>query len=136
MVDPHALIAARQCGEIRYAVISDHSADLSRALARFGLMPDASLLVEHDETKAFGILVELLWKDMAYGVECMPKPQAEEFAKAIFAEHACAESKFFSNGGGPGRESWNSLTESTFDAGLVVTGKDHTYFCIWFQDED
>ncbi|WP_092758707.1 hypothetical protein [Rhodoferax sp. OV413] len=136
MTDLRLLISARNSGEVRCAVTSDYSDNLSQVLAKFGLVPDASLLIEHDRASALEILTQLLWKDMAYESECMPRPKAEEFAKALLAEHATADSKFFSNGNWTRRESWNPLTASTFDAGLIVTGGDHLYFCIWFQDED
>lgn len=136
MTDPHALIQARCAGEIRYAVVSEVTGSLSRVLAKFGLTPDESLLVEHDHETALTILEELLWKDMAYEDECMPKALAEKFARQVIEEHAHAESRYFSNGNWAQRESWNPLTESTFDAGLLITRKDGRYFCIWFQDED
>jgi hypothetical protein len=74
---------------------------------------------------------------MAYEGECMPKHQAESMAQQILTQHEGPGSRYFSNGNVAKGESWNPLTESTFDAGLVVTNavaQDH--FCIWFQDED
>ncbi len=136
MVDPRDLIAERCSGEVRYAVLSDASGDLSQVLGRFGLSPDASALIEHDRATALAILVELLWKDMAYECECMPRGRAEAWAEQVFAEHAAAASRFYSNGNWARRESWNPLTPSTFDAGVIITGPDGTYFCLWFQDED
>ena len=136
MIDPHQLIAARQAGEIRYAVLSDVSLDMSRVLAKFGLRADASLLVEYDEETARAILGTLLWKDMAYSCECMPKAQAEQLAREVLAEHADANSRYYSNGDWSKSESWNPLTEATFDAGLIVSRGNTEYFCIWFEDED
>jgi hypothetical protein len=136
MNDPRSIIEARKYGEVRYAVASESTNDLSRVLGKFGLTPDATLLVEHDRETAFAILRELLWKDMAYEGECMPRSQAEAVANQLLLQYSIPESKYFSNGDWSKRESWNPLTESTFDAGLIVTGNDGTYFCIWFQDED
>ena len=73
---------------------------------------------------------------MAYESECMPKNQAEEIAASLLHQYSTTDSKYFSNGDWSKRESWNPLTESTFDAGLIITGRASTYFCIWFQDED
>jgi len=28
------------------------------------------------------------------------------------------------------------MTDATFDAGIIVENPDHTYACIWFEDED
>ncbi|SEL92962.1 hypothetical protein SAMN05216359_12713 [Roseateles sp. YR242] len=136
MNDPRSIIEARKYGEIRCAVVSEMTNDMSRVLGKFGLTPDASMLVQHSRESAFAILRELLWKDMAYEGECMPKSQAEEIANHLLQQHSIPESKFFSNGDWSKRESWYPLTESTFDAGLIVSGSNGTYFCIWFQDED
>lgn len=136
MNDPRLIIAARKYGEIRYSVVSESTNDMSRVLGKFALTPDASLLVEHNKESAFAILRDLLWKDMAYQDECMPKPQAEEIAHSLLQEFSVGQSKYFSNGDWSKRESWNPLTESTFDAGLIITGTEGKYFCIWIQDED
>ncbi|MDB5803321.1 MAG: hypothetical protein JWN73_643 [Betaproteobacteria bacterium] len=136
MVDPHQLIEARKCGEIRYAVATETSADMSRVLAKFGLRADASLLVAHDAETAHAILGTLLWKDMAYGTECMPRAQADQLAREVLAGHADEQSRYFSNGDWTKSESWNPLTEATFDAGLIVSCAENRYFCIWFEDED
>ena len=129
-------MAERCCGEVRYAVLRDISNDLSQVLGRFGLSPDAAALVEHDRAAALAILAELLWKDMAYESECMPRARAEAWAEQVFAEHAAEGSRFYSNGNWARRESWNPLTTSTFDAGVIIAGPDGAYFCLWFQDED
>lgn len=136
MNDPRSIIAVRKYGEIRYSVASECTGSMSRVLGKFGLTPDASLLVEHDKESAFAILRELLWKDMAYEDECMPKSQAEEITHSLFQEFSTPQSKYYSNGDWSKRESWNPMTESTFDAGLIVSDGNGSYFCIWFQDED
>jgi hypothetical protein len=137
IIDPRAIISTRRFGEIRYAVASESTGDLSRLLAKFGLTPDASLLVEHDRDSALEILITLLWKDMAYEGECMPRQQAESLAQEILSDYERPGCRYFSNGNIAKGESWSPLTESTFDAGLVVTDEQtHMHFCIWFQDED
>lgn len=137
MIDPHTLISARRFGEIRYSVASESTGSLTRILAQFGLTPDESLLVEHTRDSALQILITLLWKDMANEGECMPRHKAESLAQQILIEHEGPESRYFSNGNVANGESWNPLTESAFDAGLVVTNAaTRRHFCIWFQDED
>jgi hypothetical protein len=136
MIDMRAMIEARRYGEIRMAVASEITGDLSRVLAKFGLLSDASMLVEHDRETALGILTELLWKDMAYEGECMPHERAESIAQSFFDQYSEATSRYYSNGNWTLRESWNPLTEATFDAGIIITGADKKYFCIWFEDED
>jgi|GEM_PF-1558551 len=137
MIDPHAIISRRRYGEIRYAVVSSCGSDMSQILAKFGLTADESLLVEHDRESALAILTHLLWKDMAYESECMPKHEAKSLAQGIMAEHERPGTRYFSNGNVAESNSWNPLTASTFDAGLLMTDdKEREYFCIWFQDED
>lgn len=136
MIDQRALIEARQFGEIRISVVSEITGDLSRVLSKFGLTPDANMLVEHNRATALSILTELLWKDMAYEGECMSRDQAEKFANTIIDENSDIKSKYFSNGNWALRESWNPLTSATFDAGIIISAQDKPYFCIWFEDED
>lgn len=137
MIDPRALIAARRFGEIRYSVVCESTGSLSRLLGKFGLTPDESLLVEHDRDTALQILITLLWKDMAYESECIPRGEAESMAQQILAEHESPGCRYFSNGNLAKGKSWNPLTESTFDSGLIITNSASlNHFCIWFQDED
>ena len=135
-MSPQSIIQERRFGEIRIAVVSEVTGDLSRVLQKCGLRSDPTMLVEHPRDEAEAILRELLWKDMAYEGECMPRERAALIARAILAENSVTCSRFFSNGNWARRESWNPLTESTFDAGLLVSLVGGQYFCIWFQDED
>lgn len=137
MLNYRALIDARRCGEIRCSVASEFTGNISRLLGKFGLVPDESLLVEHNRDSALEILTALLWKDMAYDGECMPKQEAESLALQVLSEHEGPGCRYFSNGNVAKGESWNPLTESTFDAGLLITDAlNQKHFCIWFQDED
>lgn len=136
MTDPLRILAARQYGEVRYAVVSESTGGLSRVLGKLGLTPDPARLVEHDRQTALTILQALLWKDMAYGIECMPASEAETIASDVFRQHSVPGSKYFSNRDGVRGDTWHPLTESTFDSGVIITGDDNTYVCLWFQDED
>ncbi len=136
MIEPLEIIEARHAGEIRYGAVSDWSGDLNRVLSKFGLTPDAALLVEHDRAGATSILTALLWKDMAYETPNTTEAKAGAMAESILSSYANTDSRYYSNGNWAKRESWNPLTESTFDAGLIVTAGKNLYFCIWFQDED
>jgi hypothetical protein len=136
MVDLNAVVVARKYGEVRYGVVSERTGDLSRVLGKFGLTPDASLLVEVDRETASDILQDLLWKDMAYDAECMHESEAGEMASALLRRYGESTSRFFSNRNRPRAASWNPLTEATFDGGLLITGDNGIYRCIWFEDED
>lgn len=136
MVEPRLLMEKRGSGEIRYAVISDHSGDLNRVLAKFGLTADRTLLVEHDRHGALATLTELLWKDMAYDIPGMSEAEAGLLAEQVIKAHERPGSQYYSNGNWAKRDGWNSMTESTFDAGVIIIGADHRHFCVWFEDED
>jgi len=136
VIDPSDVIAARHAGEIRYAVASEYSGDLDRVLAKFGLLPDKSMLIEIDRSCAVAVLGALLEKDMAYGSSLMSPEAASSMAERILASREVPASKYFSNANWPKEKEWNSLTESTFDSGLLVTIGANQYFCIWFEDED
>lgn len=136
MIEPLNIFEARDAGEIKYVVITDYSNDMNRILSRFGLFGDSNLLIEHNRETTLSILANLIWKDMAYESTFMLENEARQLANKIISEYEFSESKYYSNGNWAKRESWNPLTESTFDAGIIITGPNHIYFCIWFQDED
>jgi hypothetical protein len=135
VIDPQALIQARECGEIRYAVIFEGSGEIARVLSMFGLRAEPEALIEHSREVARRILQELLWKDMACERECMPQAQAESLADQILQQHAVEGSRFYSNRRGRSG-SWHPLTDSTFDGGILIGDPEGLWFCLWFQDED
>jgi len=137
MLDPLALIAARHAGEIRYAVVNEDTGNLGRLLAKFGLRQDESALVEHEWPVALDILTLLLWKDLAYGRECMPRETALTWARQLLAAHAQPGARFYSNGNVVRGDRWHPLTDATFDAGLVIVNPSAAvHCCVWFEDED
>ncbi|WP_206999976.1 hypothetical protein [Trinickia mobilis] len=123
-------------GEIKFSLVTDYSDDMSRVLSRFGLKPDKSLLVEQSRESAISILSKLIWKGQAYQTECMPRELAESTARKIISENESTTSRYFSNKDCAESDEWSQLTESTFDSGIIVSGDDGRYFCIWFEDED
>jgi hypothetical protein len=106
------------------------------ALEAFGLEPEPLLLFEHGRDAALSILTDLLHKDLVHDHQYMPLTDARDLANAVFEEHANASSRYFSNRKGPMRAGFNSFTKSTFDSGLIVSGDDGVFSCIWFEDED
>ena len=136
MTEPLSILSARNCGEIRYAVVTEFTGDLSRVLAKVGLLDEPTLLEEVDRGSAASLLKSLLWKDMAYSIELMPERQAEAIANDLIAQFGGTESRYFSNGNRATSNSWAPLTDSTFDSGLLIECVRGKYFCIWFQDED
>ncbi|MBN3802151.1 hypothetical protein GXB81_03650 [Paraburkholderia sp. Ac-20336] len=130
------ILAARGPTMIRISSILDYSNDLSQVLKKFGLTPDRAALVAQDRANAIAILTHLLWKGQAYDYECMDSRKAAELAERIISENESTDSRYFSNRTSALSNSWNGLTDSTFDSGIVVSSEDGQYFCIWLEDED
>src|SRR5579871_3654546 len=128
------ILAERSPCDLRASVVIDYSNNLSIALQKFGLKPDANELSERDRDGAISILTNLLWKGQAYDCECMPEERARFFAKKIIEENECENSRYFSNGSLVIQGSWYPFTDSTFDSGIVISNGDGRYFCIWFED--
>ncbi|WP_167046504.1 hypothetical protein [Burkholderia sp. Ax-1724] len=100
------------------------------------MTPDGAALVAQDRANAIAILTHLLWKGQAYDYECMDSRKAAELAERIISENESTDSRYFSNRTSALSNSWNGLTDSTFDSGIVVSSEDGQYFCIWLEDED
>lgn len=130
------ILNARNCGQVRYSFVTDAANDLSAVLAKFGLFADASLITEVSRTEAISILTKLLWKDMAYGAECMAHDTAKRFAETFISESESTGCKFYSNVKSAEPMQRQPLTSSTFDSGVIVSGNLHRHACLWFQDED
>lgn len=93
------------------------------------------------------ILVRLLHQDLAYDVEIMPLKKATSFANRFFSIFS-SEAAYFSNSTWNkneysttennfefGLSSWTSLTDATFDSGIIVCDGDRIGIA-WFADED
>ena len=101
--------------------------------------------LEVDDPTAYKIVARLLRKDMAYGVPIMAPEEAarlaHEFMLLTGTPRVC-----LTNGGwledpistspttkiGP---SWDPITESTFDAGVIFVDEDAVVM-LWVEDED
>lgn len=68
MLDPLEVIAARDCGAVRYSVLTDYSNDLNNVLRRFGLNANKTSQLACDRSTARDMLAQLLWSDLAYPV--------------------------------------------------------------------
>lgn len=135
MIHPLDVFAALPYGEIRYSVITEYSGNLDRVLSKFGLLAESVLLVEHERTSAHQILSQLLHKDVFHGIPNMSEKEAADMAERIIACHECPSSRYYSNAS-ISLQTWNPLTDATFDGGLIITGSDKQYFCIWIEEED
>ena len=119
---------------------TDSASDLSTALdvivAGYGMRGCADW-IEIDAQEAERLIVTILNKDLAYGVEVMPVNQANLLA-AAFMEPFRVSGRYFTNGtfhkpGNP--DGWTPLTDATFDTGVVALGPTVAGI-LWVQDED
>jgi hypothetical protein len=104
------------------------------------LAPDPEGLSEIDDRAAIKIIEAILWKDLAYHAEIMPKEQAGEYARWFIENFSGPESRFFTNGDWNDyhqtvSNSWYAFTDATFDAGVIVVSPQYA-ICLWVEDED
>lgn len=104
-------------------------------------------LVQIDKAKAQSILALLLYKDMAYESEIMPIDRADYLVErfcdlftnkaSYFSNSTRNKNDYFNTGKAfeLGLNSWNPLTEATFDSGIIVCD-DERIGVAWFEDED
>lgn len=140
MLDPHALFDARPIGRLRHVLLSTPEESIDRVLALCGLRPDAAALTEVDRTTAMAQLTTWLYQDLAYGSPCMERDRAAAWASAILDDGTDAQSRFYSSDSGisssEATRRWTSLTDATFDAGLLIRLKPGRWACWWIEDED
>lgn len=136
MIDAQEIMDTRHAGEVRCTLVSEAAGDLGAVLARAGLQPDSSRLVEHDRATAHAILSAILHKDMPYQMPLMSKAEADGMADMILSSCEKPGSRYYSNGNWDTREAWHPLGESSFDAGVIVSCGEGRYFCVWFEDKD
>lgn len=115
-------------------------------LLSVGLLPNAHR--EINRTNALKIIAYLLHRDLAYSEILLPEDSAQIRAERFLAECEKGErARYFTNGfPSPERckvydlekrqlSGWNSVTESTFDAGVVLVTPSGCGI-IWVEDED
>lgn len=130
------LMLARRVGELRCSVISECTGELERVLQKVGLRPEASLLLEIGQEKATSIVRDLLWKDLAYRMECMPYEKAEKWASELLEPYRHAQSRYYSNLAGADPLDDTRLTDAIVDGGVIVSLGESLYFCFWVEDND
>jgi hypothetical protein len=105
-----------------------------------GLAPKPEYLNEIDGNYAEKVIETILWKDLAYGVEIMPKDKAQRYAKEFLKEFYNYECQLYTNGDWKNYHEKSStvcspLTSATFDAGVLVVHPKYLV-SIWVRDED
>lgn len=133
---------SRDSGILKTAMVSSPQKTLSKTLGKIGLSSDEELLNVINRELARDIVASILWKDLAYDVELMPKNKAYEFTDKILAEYYTDECTIFSNSkwerndiGNIILSGFNPMTNATFDSGIIIKHPSY-FFCIWVEDED
>ena len=100
--------------------------------------------VRLDRDGATRVLLRVLQQDLAYDSSVMQFEEADRLAQAFLA-HVGTGAVYFTNGSWvetwqprePGAIglTWKSLSEATFDAGVLAVGE-HVAAILWVEDED
>lgn len=134
------LIEKRDCGFLKFTFVRNYGYDLHKVMKNLGIHPNPDALTEIDGYYAIDVLENILWKDLAYGTEIMPRHEANIYAKALISQLSCEDITYYTNGDwknyhtNQSAES-NNITDATFDAGVLAVSHDYVVF-IWVEDED
>ncbi len=138
------LLKLRDCGILKIAIVSTYEETLSENLKKIGLVDNAELLAIISLDMAREVIARILWKDLSYSCEIMPKNKAYEFADNILNEYYTGQCTIFSNSTweecetenlNPRLMGYNPMTNATFDSGIIIKHPNYC-FCIWVEDED
>ncbi|MUH00885.1 hypothetical protein F7734_54920 [Scytonema sp. UIC 10036] len=93
---------------------------------------------EISRAEAEKIINFIMTKDLAYSVELMSSEEAQQISSKLLTLFA-GNCKYFTNAlfvnNFSGMSEWNSITESTFDTGVMIVSGDRIGM-LWVQDED
>jgi hypothetical protein len=136
------IIAARgaRCGLVSLA-----SPAVWEVAREFGLREGDLCYKEIDADDARRLICTILRQDLAYNSEQMPLARAEELTEQFLAQFS-SDSRYFTNGtwhlpatvrpdGIVIGASWDSVTDATFDTGVLVIGPERSGR-VWVEDED
>lgn len=112
------------------------SGEMAEALVRFGLKPQPTLLRELSEAEAVSVLACLFQERSSMHGEPIDNEQARKCALGFMDANAKQTSKFFSNGNWAKSKSWNAMTDSSFDSGVILKSADNSFVCLWFRDDE
>jgi hypothetical protein len=108
------ILAARRYGVVHCGGSSLTSPTVSELAREFGLRANQSCYREIDEATARSSVLRLLHRDMAYDAEIMPIGQAQQLTDRFFAQFGDGSTYFTNN--------WCTVTDATFDEGVLVLG--------------
>ena len=112
------------------------------AASYFGLKPIREAYRQIPREEAIAILDLALREDMAHGYQFMSAEQSLALAIQFVDQFPPHGTAYYTNGEfGKSRDdpqigpSWHSVTDATFDTGVLVLSLQSTG-CLWFKDED
>jgi hypothetical protein len=133
-------IRARDGGFTRVTAVRNYGSPLEVVMQLLGLEAKPGALLEVSPQVAASCIAALLWKDLAYKYEFMPREAAERFGESFVEQYTCEGATFYTNG------KWDQyhqqstfgyipLTSATFSAVVIVV---HPEFaaCLVVEDED
>lgn len=134
------IIYRRRYGRTRINFSNEWYDDLNELLVLNGLIPEKERLKNIEYSQAKNIVTFLLNRGVAYDEEFMPLEDAEKYTNYLFEDLAKDNCDCYTNGEWDKyRESngfsWNNMTESTFDGGVLITSK-YLHLCFWIEEED
>jgi hypothetical protein len=138
------ILAERSCGRVHCGTTDADS--LEGAAAALGLTAEEGIYREIARDVAQDLVVELLHRDLAYGLQIMPLDRALDLADRFLVEVTRDSCRFFTNMTAPMEPaptssrvrvgpSWNPATTATFDMGVLVVAPSGGA-CFWVEDED
>ncbi|KAF3886106.1 MULTISPECIES: hypothetical protein [Nostocales] len=93
---------------------------------------------EISQEEAEQIISFIMTKDLAYSVELMSAREAQQISAKVLTLFT-GDCKYFTNASFvnnfSGMSEWDSITESTFDTGVIIVSGDRIGM-LWVQDED
>jgi hypothetical protein len=127
-------------GSTRVVMAKNYDYPMASVLGSLGIEPNADALFEVPFDRAVDCLTALLWKDMAYGTEMMPKACAEAYAKELIDQFPREGARSFTNGEWDQYDqvsafSYMPITKATFSAVVIVVHPKYAV-CILVEDED
>lgn len=138
----NAILEIRDCGEVTFSVqarptsTSDITTLLDEFVAKFDFIGLSEGWKEIDGRTAKEITSEVIFRDLAHGVEMTTEERASRLAEQ-FLNNFTLQPRFFTNGifESGSLSSWYPISGSTFDTG-VVCFDDKNIGILWVQDED
>jgi hypothetical protein len=134
------IIEKRDCGELRINFSPNWDYPINSLLSGFGLSPNEENLIEVTIEIACEIVEAILWRDLAYSCEIMPREEAKRYSEYLLCFMAPPESTFYTNAEWhkyhrASSFGFSAFTSSTFDGGILCVGK-NSAMSIWVEDED